>query len=164
MGWVFAISLVVFLGICLRAWVDEVFEGFIVAFLVCVVVFTTGTMLVDANSDHEYTVVDEKNSYELVALTNDTDVSGQFFLGTGSIGEDQVYAFMYLEDGGVRTGRIDADEVRLYEDSESPRIETLQRCVDLTFFWTSCTQRSVKNVYIPEGSIWMGYEVDIRDF
>lgn len=105
------------------------------------------------------------SSHSLVALTNNSEISGSFFLASGRIGERDVYTYMYeTEDGGRIMDEVNVASVALYETDEEPRIERVEDCTDLNFL-VPCepTINPQYRMYISKGSIWYGYDVDVRN-
>ena len=107
----------------------------------------------------------------LVALSTGAETEGRFFLGSGQIGEKPVYTYMYPSEGGARMSTVDADKTVVYEidDDTAPRIEVWHKQSDITpdisfvksNLWVSGA--TLYQVYVPEGSIWQGYSVDVRN-
>lgn len=92
--------------------------------------------------------------YEIKAFTNESHMEGAFFVAAGQMGQVTEYVVLKIqEDGGLVRVEIPSDRAVIYEDSRStPHVEVIG------FGSVACTF----NIYIPEGSIWYGYELDIR--
>lgn len=111
-----------------------------------------------------------KYSYriDLVALSNSTEIHGHIgFLGFGSINSELVYTYMYQENGGYRMSSIPASKTLLYESSDYesvPHIDVFHEYHEINWLGEDRPIYNVAyyKVYIPEESIWMGYEVDVR--
>lgn len=62
---------------------------------------------------------------DLQAITMNGSVHGSFFLGTGTVDDEQSYIFYYKTNGGFRTDSVPADNVLIVEDNSNPRVITI---------------------------------------
>ena len=109
---------------------------------------------------------------EIVALNDNFNTEGHFFLGTGNI-ENVSYYFFYKKTstGGYVQDKVEVDDVVLYEidstTNEIPRIEWFKpefknKSWHLWTFVNSCDCTSA-NIYIPRGSIKTDYVLDLKN-
>lgn len=110
-------------------------------------------------------------TYVLAALGNDSQTSGTFFLGSGTVGEKLVFNYIAVqEDGGYTLESVRAEDVRVYEDA-TPETATFidhTRWIDAWWFAGEGVRVSVPDSYddefhIPEGSIDNSYRVSVTD-
>ena len=87
-----------------------VFIGIIVA----VVIYSGGNALIGYFVPAEYNV---KAEYQLASLRNDLALEGNFFLGTGSIQEEQYIFYCREEEGGWQLDKAKADDSIIYEEA-----------------------------------------------
>jgi len=87
-------------------------------------------------------------TYPLKAITNSTNIEGNFFLGSGNIDEDAVFYFYYYKDGALKLSEADACFSSIYEYSGEPYVEI--------------KGGHIHKFYIPPNSITSTYELDIR--
>ena len=98
---------------------------------------------------------------ELVSFSNGTTQKGSFFLGTGSLEGELIYSYCYRSNGGIQMSFIPAEKTTIFEeDVTQPRIEVYS--LKGKIFGMVNDTPSKYHVYIPNGSIWQGYDVDVR--
>lgn len=152
---------------------DEKGFSFII-FILCSLISCLGVLLisslVEAVVEPESVLV-EKRSVELVAMKDNSNIRGSFFLGTGSVGEELKYH--YMKKVGTANGRVAykaasvyANEVIVVEtNDETPRITLYDYRYKnklLNFLFLN-TKRPVKEVVVPVGSVVQNlYEVDLE--
>jgi hypothetical protein len=102
---------------------------------------------------------------EIVALKDNNELSGSFFLGSGCVDENTRYYYMENTERGKRMRDISAENAYLNEsNSETPRIETYQsewknKAWNLIAF---PSEGGYYKIYIPENSIITDFEVDME--
>lgn len=112
--------------------------------------------------DYQYVSTDEK---PLVALQTRDSVNGNFrggvFASYGSIDGKRVISYVTkAENGGIRTGTVDADEAVIYEEDGKPRMETLHWEKRNDFVMGGIAAKTETYViYVPVGSLVENYEV-----
>ena len=105
----------------------------------------------------------------LSALGNDSNISGSFFLGSGTIDEEQVYQFIaQTDDGGYYLDSVPVDNVIVYTDSTPDTATYVQYVRVVDNFWLSSEPIEVHDTYkdefhIPEGSIDFSYRISVTD-
>lgn len=107
-------------------------------------------------------VVTETANYELVALANGSSVSGQFFLGTGSVDGKNVFNYV-TDDGGYSTLRqADADQSSIWQDEdEDPYLDVSRIAWRVDWAMPSPIFSTLRyDFHIPDGSVYNGYSVN----
>lgn len=104
------------------------------------------------------------SSFNIVALGDSNAGSGRYFLGAGSNGKYQTYAFMYrTQDGGYKMGSRQATYSTLYEDAE-PNTARIEKWVGTNGFLGGRTSDvATYRIHIPAGSVVQGYNVDVTN-
>ncbi len=108
----------------------------------------------------------ESNRYDiqLAALSTGNDLDGRFFLGSGYIDSDQVFSYVYEENGAYRLTSVSADQSYVYEQNDkAPYLEVIQYTCDPNP-WVSpwCILTGTPDQYlffVPEGSVLNNYVV-----
>lgn len=131
--------------------------GIMLLLIAAIVVITVSSNI--ALSEGDYTETLLTIDYIAAMSNNNSQISGSFFLGSGTIGETAYYVYMVRSaTGGLTMERTDASICTIYETNEAARIELVR--------WRSnkwpYVQELHYNIYVPEGSIWYGYEIDVR--
>lgn len=125
--------------------------------------FTVGTVIgwpvamIAPTHDRHYDTV------ELHVINMGDGINGRFFLGSGRVDESNVYTYYARMDEGFRSGRIEADDALVIEDSsETPRIEIYRESFS---WWISPVGYLDENyvVYVPEGSIKPMIDMDLPE-
>jgi len=126
-------------------------------FFACVLCFFVG--IVDGIISRNNYV--KTNIIELVSLSNSITQEGSLFLGTGSVEGELIYSYCYRSNGGIQMSHIPAEKTTIFEeDVTQPRIEVYS--LKGKIFGMVNDTPSKYHVYIPNGSIWQGYDVDVR--
>jgi hypothetical protein len=101
----------------------------------------------------------ESYQFELVALNNNNNIYGSFFLGSGSIKEEQYFfAYVKYDDGGIKLWKCEAYTTWIYEDiinNQTPYIiytESYSRGVN---FYSERHE-----FHIPKGSILQKFNLN----
>lgn len=105
----------------------------------------------------------ETETHPLLALSDHTDTSGHFFLGTGTIKETQQYFFIeQLNETDYQKSNVPCDKSILRFSSE-PRIERIKYRNSsgiINFFFD--TSRTVYYIYIPPDSVVCQFSIDLN--
>ena len=64
----------------------------------------------------------EDKIYKLISLFNDREVEGNFFLGTGSIGETEYYYSFIQTEKGIKRFKADVSRSYIIEDTNEPYV------------------------------------------
>lgn len=98
-------------------------------------------------------------SSSLMALGNTSEISGSFFLGTGTVDEEQVYVYMADTDLGAEMLTVSVRKARIVEGEGEPHIEHLVRCDNAIWVpWPTCS-RALLVFHIPPGSITRDFTI-----
>lgn len=98
-------------------------------------------------------------SSSLIALGNDSETSGSFFLGTGTVDEEQVFVYVAETGLGAELLTVETRKARIIEEEGEPHIEHLARCDNAIFVpWPVCS-RSLLVFHIPPGSITRDFTI-----
>jgi hypothetical protein len=116
-------------------------------------------MLVGAVIDHTFT-------YEEANLKNIEDgsaIQGNFFLGTGYV--DGVQKYSFYEDHGdwSELNSINAEGVKIYENSETPYIVRQKECISSKEWLVSCiTDHRITEIHVPPDTIKTNFVLDAK--
>lgn len=103
----------------------------------------------------------------LTALNTGTDISGRFFLGTGSINGEPSFTYVFeQEDGGFQLSSANAIQSSVYEvDDATPHVEIDNYRLKPNEFWSpmswmfNINYDSIYRFYVPKGSVLQNYQV-----
>lgn len=97
---------------------------------------------------------------DIVALKDNSSISGSFFLGTGTVDGEMKYAY-YLKDGnGFKLESIDSDDVKIVYGNH-PHIKKESGCKSSWEWITPCIYNGdVVEIIVPEGSIMNNFKLD----
>jgi hypothetical protein len=135
---------------------DEVFSVGIVLTIVMplFVVFGIGLFF-----SEEYFKTDFKpeKTYDIINIKDINSVSGNFFLGSGSINGTMKYIFYYKEKEYIKLKQIDyRDAVIRY--SKKPKVTKWKS--DFKWVWYYKESKTYYEINIPEGTIKQNYILD----
>ena len=110
--------------------------------------------------------VDIKETKELYALQDGSEISGSFFLGSGRIDEEMYYVYMVKEDKGkqMKTLKIDANNIYLNDNVDTPTLDIYSKDFKYEWiYWFAMVGTDCKYVFnIPSGSIDYKYNIDLK--
>lgn len=154
--------------------------GFVLAFIICVF----SVVKTDFVAKEEL-----YSSNKIIALADNSNVSGHFFLGSGSVGQEEYYVYYTETPRGYKQEKVRADSVyiKYISDNEYPHIEYFSKVnqeiltkkpnnawFSIVFYLgyknidVGCVisegspQYSHTIIYIPEGSIQENYTIDLE--
>ena len=109
----------------------------------------------------------EPYKIELVALKDNNAVNGNFFLGTGTIEEDQYYFYLTKTEKGIQQRKLkNTDDVYLNytENADTPHIIVQKcRCANPVINFLALGPTFTEYyIYVPEGSITNEFSVDLE--
>lgn len=102
---------------------------------------------------------------QIYSLKDNINSEGQFFLGTGSEKAHLYYWYVAIDEDGARTiHKLDADNVKVYEDDEEiPRIvETWTHSSNFWHRFFAFTEMQTIKIYVPKDTIISNFEVDLE--
>lgn len=105
----------------------------------------------------------ELQTHQIVALQDNIGVEGSFFLGSGTIDSEPHYTYMIETERGFKLESVEADEAYIIYD-DNPRIQTKYKSLKYDWMYLIAIKWSSAEYtfYIPEGSIYTGYKVDLQ--
>lgn len=110
--------------------------------------------------------VDIKETKELYALQDGSEISGSFFLGSGRIDEEMHYVYIVKEDKGkqMKTLEIDANEIYLNDNVDTPTLDIYSKDFKYEWmYWFAMPGTDCEYVFnIPSGSIDYKYNIDLE--
>lgn len=100
-------------------------------------------------------------SQNLVALKDNSSISGSFFLGYGDINSEMNYVYAVESEKGITTVTIDQDKYKVYikYTDGQPYVEYWDAPEDL---WRLSAEYPYYVFYIPNGSVINAYEIDLE--
>lgn len=132
------------------------------AALLSILVSSIWAMLLGYAFEQEKYVVE---TYQISALADNSKIEGRFFLGSGSINENQKYFFMKKEDGGLIMDYIPATGSIVYEGYNEPFIEKLESRF-VNDWWSLIAlpgfNKGHYKVYVPENSITTDFIINLQ--
>lgn len=110
--------------------------------------------------DHD----DQYANLEIVAIRDGSGQVGTYVFGSGASGPTGTYMFYYLDGDAKRLAKIDASEVRLYEDSTKPYAIMFTGC-ELSVRWVApCFYEKAQfvEIHVPAGSVRSGVDLSLN--
>lgn len=108
--------------------------------------------------------VEQTDRVELANVSNNTTISGKFFLGSGSISEVMHYHYFYEDNGGYRYDKLSVeDDVMIFEEDLEDAYLLIKKdeCVNkFSWFGVCKSGDSSYEFHIPAGSILKEYSLD----
>ena len=109
----------------------------------------------------------EPQKVELVAMKDNSTINGNFFLGSGSINEDQYYFYLEQTNKGIQKKKVKADHntyLNYIENDDTPYLLIQKtRCENDIIYALSHKCYDVEYYfYIPDGSITNEFSVDLE--
>ena len=146
-------------GVLKNGAVEGVFNGFLngmigtVLTLVAVFAFSVS----GAQSWNETSFTEQK----LAALQTSASIEGQFFLGSGSVGDKRVLNYISNDDGAFRVGSVDASRAVIYEDSNSATMKVVRYEGRNDFLAPFPLSRKTETEFhVPQGSIMSDFSIN----
>lgn len=102
-----------------------------------------------------------KYTENMVALKDNTSISGSFFLGCGNIDSEMTYVYAVETDKGIVTKTIEKDRYDVYikYTDGQPYVEYWDGEDDP---WRLPSESAYYVFYVPEGSVINTYEIDLE--
>lgn len=164
------IGIIIFVAIGIknrRFWdlADWVFGSFLALLMVGMASFlvTLGVSGIATHyADKKYTV---KQESPLLALQDNTSVSGHFYLGGGSFNGSMQYVYMVPTSEGTQMVTVGVNQNVFVIESDNPKVEIYEVKFSnniLNYFAEPIEQYNRTKLYIPKGSIKYDYNVDLK--
>ena len=110
--------------------------------------------------------VDIKETKELYALQDGSEISGRFFLGSGHIDEEMYYVYMVKEDKGKQMQTLEIDENKIYlnDNVDTPTLDIYSKDFKYEWmYWFAMPKLGYEYVFnIPSDSIDYKYNIDLK--
>lgn len=102
---------------------------------------------------------------KLVAFQDNSNISGDFFLGIGSIDGAPAYHYIYkLENGGYKEKSIKTSDITVFQDNSEPRIIMYESKFknDIWLWFAIPVGTFGAEIHAPQNSIINEYRVDAK--
>lgn len=104
-------------------------------------------------------------TYNIECLQDNSNVSGSFFIGCGSVNNEMKYSYYYdCGDSTYVLEQIDVDDVKIKYTNEKPHIDKIK--YKQTDNWINLFSFELRNptyiIYVPKGSIMNNYNLDTK--
>lgn len=145
-------------------WCDRIcgpIATLIVSFLVSLLVWLIASPITSCCAEIEYNMTSDT---KIIALKDNQNISGSFYIMGGYVGEDLYYYYTTETEFGYKTEKIKADHVCIkYTDSE-PHIErySAEFANDGTYLLGTCMINDRYIIYCPEGTITNEFNIDLE--
>jgi hypothetical protein len=126
----------------------------------CFMILSSGICSCFCNTEYKMT-----NDKPIIALQDNIETNGRFFLGSGTIDEDPVYYYMAEDEFGYKMDTVDTDFAYIQYSKDKPHIETYAPYFTngfVEFFTGGCISGNRTIIYVPKGSIVENYNVDLQ--
>lgn len=141
-------------GLFLSALLTAAFTGFFIVVCLCI-----GSFL------HEDSMVIEKTQETpIIALKDNQNISGHFYLMGGYVNEDLYYYYAKETERGYKTEKVKADLCYIVYTEESPRIEQYT-ATGFKHWWTyiyAFPNYASYTIYVPSGTVTTEYAIDLE--
>ena len=143
-------------------------EGISIIFPIGLVIIAGMVVLVFSSlgSSLPHKVGTVQQTYELIALSDNSLVHGNSFLGVGTIDEVQYYVYYYNDSSGIHQGKVPVSNSTLHYWSNVGSGELKVVSVESKSKWEYLlcfpSWPSQNEIYIPEGSITAGFNLDLK--
>lgn len=131
------------------------------SFLISLIVLLCASLIISCTAEIEY---DKVSDTKIVALKDNQNVSGSFYIMGGYVDEDLYYYYATETEFGYKTEKISANNAYIkYTDGET-HIERYDGkfANEITNLWAvpMCNNRYV--IYCPEGTVTNEFNVDLE--
>lgn len=131
------------------------------SFLISLIVYFGASVITTCCVEIEYDVVSDT---KIIALKDNQNISGSFYIMGGYIDEDLYYYYATETEFGYKTEKIKADNVYIkYTDGEA-HIEKYDAkfANDGSYLWGACISDNRYIIYCPEGTITNEFNIDLE--
>lgn len=119
-----------------------------------------------APDTHEYYV---KNDFEIVAMQDNLNTNGRFYLTHGMIDTDLYYFYMRETSKGLKQGKMPAHSTYITYTEDTPHVEYYEtrfkedaKWVDWFTLNDRCYVESYYRAYVPTGTVQEDFYVDLK--
>ena len=147
-----------------NGWVEKILLSVltvIASTAITLVVLLASSCIASCCAEIEYNVVSDT---KIIALKDNQNTSGSFYIMGGYIDEDLYYYYATETEFGYKTEKIKANNVYIkYTDGET-HIERYQGefVNDGAYFWGACICDDRYIIYCPEGTVTNEFNVDLE--
>lgn len=145
----------IMVGLLLAVWLDN-FAPFVIIIVIAVVV---GGCL-------ETERVPSVKHIEIVSMQDNSNITGSFFLGCGSVNSEMMYSFYKKVDDGFKFDTIPVDRATIKYTNDKPHIDVISSKLKKdswgNYFSLNIVQKEKYIIYVPEGTIKMNYTLDAQ--
>ena len=139
------------------------FLAFLFVALGCMVGFLIATVVGAFVPKHSVLI----ETTSMMAMKDQSTVSGSFFLGSGSIDGKWKYAFYTIgKDKSIKLQTVDVGEAMVFEDGEeNPRVERYGKEFDeenWKYFAIGCDCANHYEFHVPKGSLTNQFKLDLE--
>lgn len=163
----FIVAAIISVAICCDDWNDLGEKiglsilTFLVSFVISLLVFLLASLIISSAADIEY---DKASDKKIVALKDNQNVSGNFYIMGGYVDEGLYYYYATETEFGYKTEKVSAENAYIkYTDGET-HIEIysghfVNESVNL---WAApmCNDRYI--IYCPEGTVTNEFNIDLE--
>lgn len=114
--------------------------------------------------DKPENVIHKTENYEIICLQDNKTITGDFFLGCGSIDGHMAYTFYYKDEkNDIRGEELPYDYVVLQYTKDKPKYEiSYDLCKESPYriIYNGSKLNKQYRIYIPEGTILQNYSLD----
>lgn len=163
----FIVAIAIIIGVFrddFYGWGERIGFSFLIlicSFFISCLIFLGASVITSCCAEIEYSMVSD---VKIIALKDNQDISGSFYIMGGYIDEDLYYYYATETKFGYKTEKIKADNVYIkYTDGET-HIEKYQGefVNDGAYFWGACTCDDRYIIYCPEGTVTNDFNVDLE--
>lgn len=137
------------------------FVALILSILVSFVFLLVSSAIATEHAEIEYHAISDT---KIIALKDNQNISGNFYIMGGYVGEDLYYYYATETELGYKTEKIKAGNTYIKYTDEEPHIEKLKGefANDSVNLWAApmCVDRYI--IYCPEGTITNEFSVDLE--
>jgi hypothetical protein len=115
-------------------------------------------------------MIEQKSTFKLMNLQDGSQISGNFFLGSGVVEGKMNYVFYYAQDSNtfaMSQIKYDVANIKYTKDSTTAYIECYKTVDDPNWFWNNFSYDTYYGdcryiIYVPKGTIKTNYNLDAQ--
>lgn len=145
-------------------WFDRIFfpfVGILISFVISVLCFLFSSIFVSEFAEVNYT---KTKDIEIMALKDNQNANGNFFVMGGYIDEDLYYYYAKKTELGYKTEKVKAENSYIKYTNDKPHIETYKAEFksNAAYVFAMCMTDNRYIIYCPENTITTEYAVDLE--
>lgn len=159
--WFIATVIIAFVAIPFNIDCDSKKEWIVGKILLFLFVIMTIIMIFGMHNLYNSPIIWTKIANErLVSLNDNNMVNGRIYARRGYVNEDLWYQYMVdVGGGGYVANKVPSNGTTIYFDNENPRCEWYE----VSQSWWIFKQWETRwKLYVPEGTIWEHYDIDLQ--